>query len=222
MNVFKTLVLAAASAQEPLLPAFVLAGRADLLPARAEATAAALREAVLARRPAVAVFLTAPGASAAAVARATAAGGAPTLAALVAARPSVELALDQGQGGVGVSRSPVGLLDAAAALARGAAPVVVDAAAPSLGELDAAPPWRRGGGARRGRVPSSSSRARPGADVKRCRPRGRRRESRNEASRGPGRQLISHRRPAPARRPAAPRRSSAASRTRRPRRPASA
>ena len=77
MNVFKTLVLAAASAQEPLLPAFVLAGRADLLPARAEATAAALREAVLARRPAVAVFLTAPGASAAAVARATAAGGAP-------------------------------------------------------------------------------------------------------------------------------------------------
>ena len=55
MNVFKTLVLAAASAQEPLLPAFVLAGRADLLPARAEATAAALREAVLARRPAVAV-----------------------------------------------------------------------------------------------------------------------------------------------------------------------
>ena len=142
MNVFKTftLVLAAASAQEPLLPAFVLAGRADLLPARAEATAAALREAVLARRPAVAVFLTAPGASAAAVARATAAGGAPALAALVAARPSVELALDQGQGGVGVSRSPVGLLDAAAALARGAAPVVVDAAAPSLGELDAALP----------------------------------------------------------------------------------
>ena len=141
MNVFFTLlVLAAASAQEPLLPAFVLAGRADLLPARAEATAAALREAVLARRPAVAVFLTAPGASAAAVARATAAGGAPTLAALVAARPSVELALDQGQGGVGVSRSPVGLLDAAAALARGAAPVVVDAAAPSLGELDAALP----------------------------------------------------------------------------------
>ena len=133
MNVFFTLlVLAAASAQEPLLPAFVLAGRADLLPARAEATAAALREAVLARRPAVAVFLTAPGASAA--------GGAPALAALVAARPSVELALDQGQGGVGVSRSPVGLLDAAAALARGAAPVVVDAAAPSLGELDAALP----------------------------------------------------------------------------------
>jgi len=141
MHVVKTLlVLAAASAQEPLLPAFVLAGRADLLPARAEATAAALREAVLARRPAVAVFLTAPGASAAAVARATAAGGAPALAALVAARPSVELALDQGQGGVGVSRSPVGLLDAAAALARGAAPVVVDAAAPSLGELDAALP----------------------------------------------------------------------------------
>lgn len=141
MHVVKTLlVLAAASAQEPLLPAFVLAGRADLLPARAEATAAALREAVLARRPAVAVFLTAPGASAAAVARATAAGGAPALAALVAARPSVELALDQGQGGVGVSRSPVGLLDAAAALARGAAPVVVDAAAPSLAELDAALP----------------------------------------------------------------------------------
>ena len=50
MHVVKTLlVLAAASAQEPLLPAFVLAGRADLLPARAEATAAALREAVLAR-----------------------------------------------------------------------------------------------------------------------------------------------------------------------------
>ena len=40
MNVFFTLlVLAAASAQEPLLPAFVLAGRADLLPARAEAAA---------------------------------------------------------------------------------------------------------------------------------------------------------------------------------------
>ena len=38
MHVVKTLlVLAAASAQEPLLPAFVLAGRADLLPARAEA-----------------------------------------------------------------------------------------------------------------------------------------------------------------------------------------
>ena len=86
MHVVKTLlVLAAASAQEPLLPAFVLAGRADLLPARAEATAAALREAVLARRPAVAVFLTAPGASAAAVASATAAGLAPAAAAVGAA-----------------------------------------------------------------------------------------------------------------------------------------
>ena len=108
------------------------------------------------------------------------------LAALVAARPSVELALDQGQGGVGVSRSPVGLLDAAAALARGAAPVVVDAAAPSLGELDAAlRVSSRRRSAPRARPSSSSSRARPGADVKRCRPRGRRRESRNEASRGP-------------------------------------
>ena len=61
MNVFFTLlVLAAASAQEPLLPAFVLAGRADLLPARAEATAAALREAVLARALREAVLVDAP------------------------------------------------------------------------------------------------------------------------------------------------------------------
>ena len=69
--------------------------------------------------------------------------------------------LDQGQGGVGVSRSPVGLLDAAAALARGAAPVVVDAAAPSLGELDAALPGLvAAAGAPRARPSSSSSRAR--------------------------------------------------------------
>ena len=224
MNVFKTLVLAAASAQEPLLPAFVLAGRADLLPARAEATAAALREAVLARRPAVAVFLTAPGASAAAVARATAAGGAPTLAALVAARPSVELALDQGQGGVGVSRSPVGLLDAAAALARGAAPVVVDAAAPSLGELDAALPGlvaaaERAAGTSFVVVVAGAARC----GRQRCRPRGRRRESRNEGVADPGSLVdFPQAKPAPARRPRGASRRGAASRTRRPRRPASA
>ena len=81
-------------------------------------------------------------------------------------RAVVELALDQGQGGVGVRAVHVGLLDAAAALARGAAPVVVDAAAPSLGSWTR--PCRASSRRRsaRARPSSSSSRARPGADVK--------------------------------------------------------
>lgn len=139
-------ILSTASAQE-LLPAFVVAGRGDLLPPRADATTAeALRAAVLSRRPALALFVTTPSSSAAAVARAAAGGGAPALATLLAARPSVEIAFARAP--AALAAAPVALdataealaaLDAAA-LARGVAPVVVDAAAPSLGELDAALP----------------------------------------------------------------------------------
>ena len=225
MNVFFTLlVLAAASAQEPLLPAFVLAGRADLpagargghcrgaarggpraAPGRSRLPHGARR--VRRRRR-----------------RATAAGGAPTLAALVAARPSVELALDQGQGGVGVSRSPLVC----------STPRPRSRAAPR--PSSSTPPRRRSGSwtrpcrassrrrsAPRARPSSSSSRARPGADVKGVvlEAVGGRVETRRVADPG---SLVDfpQAKPAPARRPRGASRRGAASRTRRPRRPASA